>query len=217
MMDIQTIFWDCDGTLANSEMLFLQACRTVFKDYGVVIPDQFISEENFGKNISVFDLLKRSGFDDDTIRAARIKRNEVYAAYLRDRVSFMDGVENTLRFLKGKILMGIVSNAYREHLNITIEKLLLNEYFNFSIAGEDVKKSKPDPESYLLAIEKAGTNPSHCLAIEDNTRGVFAAKNAGIQCFLIPNELMPRDDYRFADKVFRNAHDLLAFLKNELG
>lgn len=216
MSKIKAIFWDCDGTITHSEDSFLKACRRVFRDYGIKITDKFFVEENFINNISVFELMKRAGYDDAEILKAREKRNVVYAEILKKEVAFAEGVQETLEYLKNKVTMGIVSNAYREHLDITMDELSLHNYFNFALSQEDVKRSKPDPESYILAVKKSAFAPGQCVAVEDNLRGVTAAKNAGIRCFLIPNRLTPDIVCDSADKIFTDANGLLAYLKNEL-
>ncbi len=213
MKNIQAIFWDCDGTLVDSEKQFFAACRKVFKKYNVEITDQFISEENFTKNITVFELLRRAGYPEETILEAKKERNDVYAEILNESVEAIAGIDEILTLLHGKIPMAVVSNSYHRHLDIILKKSRLAHYFDFVVASEDVEHVKPNPEPYIQAVTKVGIKPENGLAIEDNIRGVIAAKGAGLTCFLVPNEMTRKQDYHYADRVFGNAYELLDYFK----
>ncbi|MCM1290635.1 MAG: HAD family hydrolase [Prevotella sp.] len=55
----------------------------------------------------------------------------------------------------------------------------IKEMFDFIVVGDMVKKSKPDPEGYLLAAKKLDVNPRRCAVFEDSLQGVKAGKRAG--------------------------------------
>ena len=50
---------------------------------------------------------------------------------------------------------------------------------DFTLSNQDVKKSKPDPEIYNVAIKRFGLSPKECLIVEDNINGINAAKASG--------------------------------------
>jgi beta-phosphoglucomutase-like phosphatase (HAD superfamily) len=64
-----------------------------------------------------------------------------------------------------------------------------------------VKQKKPDPEIYLLALQKTGLAPHECLVVEDSANGVRAAKAAGIPVLAISNPYTEREDLSAADLV----------------
>jgi beta-phosphoglucomutase-like phosphatase (HAD superfamily) len=59
--------------------------------------------------------------------------------------------------------------------------------FPVTVCGDDVSRSKPDPEPYLLAAEKVGADPRHCVALEDSPNGVAAAEAAGCVTVAVPS------------------------------
>ena len=65
------------------------------------------------------------------------------------------------------------------------------------ICGEDVVKKKPDPEAYLLAIEKMGVEPNICLAIEDSENGLLSARQAGLEVLVVRSQFF--FDAQFSD------------------
>ena len=86
-------------------------------------------------------------------------------------------------------------------------------YFKFWVVNEDVQKSKPSPECYLIAAKKAGVNPANCLAIEDSPRGIKSAKDAGMTVYAIPTAQTKKLDLSLADKIFAGFSELMDFLK----
>lgn len=69
-------------------------------------------------------------------------------------------------------------SARKEALHF-VRALDLEQSLDVVLAREDVKKSKPDPEIYLLAAEKLGVQPQDCIVIEDSVNGVRAGVAAG--------------------------------------
>ena len=132
---IRAVFFDCDGTLVNSEDIFLAVARKVFKKYNVEISDRFVAEESFKNNTSQFELLRRAGFNEAIVDEARAARDALYLEGLKRGVKFLPGMEAVLKFLRGKVKMGIVSNAHKEHLNASINKCGLQNYFDFFVGA----------------------------------------------------------------------------------
>lgn len=76
----------------------------------------------------------------------------------------------------------IASASRRAWIEIALERIDLGRRFAHLTTSDDVTKSKPDPEIYLRAAEKAGVAPAACIVIEDTDPGVTAAKRAGMFC-----------------------------------
>jgi beta-phosphoglucomutase-like phosphatase (HAD superfamily) len=67
------------------------------------------------------------------------------------------------------------------NIDFTLDSLGIRSYFSFTTGGHEVAKGKPDPEIFLLSMQKGGLKPEECLVIEDSQGGIMAAKRAGIQ------------------------------------
>jgi HAD superfamily hydrolase (TIGR01509 family) len=86
-----------------------------------------------------------------------------------------------------KLPLAVVSGALRREVEMVLTRTQMRQYFSVIVGGDDVKASKPDPEGYLLAVERLNQQmpeldlrPEDCLAIEDSYQGMAAAKQAGI-------------------------------------
>jgi len=94
------------------------------------------------------------------------------------------------------IAIGLVSGAIRSEIEYILQKTELANYFDVIVAGDDLNRSKPEPEPYLLALKQLNLKASECLAIEENPVGIEAAKKAKIQVvgisFLYPLHMLQR-------------------------
>lgn len=75
--------------------------------------------------------------------------------------------------------LAVASNSIRKTVQIMMEQSALLGYLDFYLSNQDVKIGKPDPEIYSKAIQKLGLSPQECLVVEDNEKGIQAAKASG--------------------------------------
>jgi beta-phosphoglucomutase len=92
------------------------------------------------------------------------------------------------------LAIGLVTGALRSEVKFILDRAEIASYFSVIVAGDDLKASKPQPDGYLLAIERFNRldfnfqlQPVNCLAIEDTPAGIQAAKTAGMQVVGIAN------------------------------
>jgi HAD superfamily hydrolase (TIGR01509 family) len=200
-MVVKALLWDNDGVLVDTEELYFRATRDVLSEVGIDLSRDLFIHISLEQGRSSFDLAAEQGVSQEAINRLRDDRNKRYSELLRNKVHVLDGVEDTLRQLQGKILMGVVTNSRREHFDIMHNVTGLLGYFNFVLTCEDYKKSKPDPEPFLTAIKRTGLKREHCIIVEDSERGLNAAKAAGIRCIVVPHNLTRGSDFSGAYRV----------------
>ena len=81
--------------------------------------------------------------------------------------------------------LAVASNSIRYTVDMMMEKADLDQYLDFKLSNQDVKKSKPDPEIYQIAMSRLGFKPEECLIAEDNQNGVKAALASGAHLFKV--------------------------------
>lgn len=81
--------------------------------------------------------------------------------------------------------LAVASNSIRYTVDMMMEKADLDQYLDFKLSNQDVKKAKPDPEIYQVAIARLGLKPEECLIAEDNQNGVKAALSSGAHLFKV--------------------------------
>jgi HAD superfamily hydrolase (TIGR01509 family) len=106
--------------------------------------------------------------------------------------------------IESGIKLAVCSTSNERAVN-TIVRVLLGEErkskFSAILAGDVVSKKKPDPEIYLLCLEKLKVQPSCCVVIEDNRNGLLAATGAGMHCVITTNGYTENEDFTGADLV----------------
>ncbi len=205
---IKSIFWDNDGILVDTEMLYYRASREVFAKIGVELTIEMYIQNFLIRSKGMWHLAEKKGLSHDQITALRNERNSIYGSLLSEELRIIAGVKETLNELSGKYKMGVVTSSRGDHFKIIHEKSGLMKYFDFVITSDDYKEPKPDPEPYLMAVEKSGFKKEECAAVEDSERGLKAALAAGIKCYVIPTQLTEGCDFTGAEKVLSSIYEL---------
>lgn len=209
---IKAIFWDNDGILVDTERLYFAATKKVLATVDIELTREMYIDYFLIQGNGTWHIAREKGLSADEINNLRNKRNILYGEMLEQDSNIIDGAREVVETLHGKYLMGIVTSSRKDHFDLIHKPLGILKYFDFILTAEDYKKFKPDPEPYLLAVEKSGFLNHECLAIEDSERGLISAKAAGIHCFVIPSELTFNGNFLTADKVLENISELPAEL-----
>ncbi|HSI66687.1 MAG TPA: pyrophosphatase PpaX [Planococcus sp. (in: firmicutes)] len=175
--DINTLLFDFDGTLLDTNELIIQTFSTVLNDH---FPGKFERE----------DILHFIGPSlDQTFR--KIAPNKVEELTLQYRafnntmhdelVMEYDGVTETLRLLKARGLkMGIVSTKRKRTIEHGLNWMGAKDVFPVIISLDEVVNPKPDPEPIFLALNQLGATTDSALMIGDNYHDIEGGKNAGV-------------------------------------
>jgi beta-phosphoglucomutase len=125
------------------------------------------------------------------------RKAEAYQKKLEtlEKLPIYSGLEDLIYKIRvAKLPMGVVSGALRCEVELVLNRASLAQYFTVIVAGDEITASKPQPDGYLLAVEKLNqqdpdlkVQASECLAIEDTPAGIQAAKSAGMQVVGVAN------------------------------
>ncbi|MBW1690506.1 MAG: HAD family phosphatase [Deltaproteobacteria bacterium] len=207
-MVLKALLWDNDGVLVDTEELYFRATRDVLSDVGIDLSRDLFIRISLEQGRSAFDLAAERALSHEAITRLRDDRNKRYSKLLRKGVRVLDGVENTLRQLHGKVVMGVVTSSRKEHFEIIHNATGLLRFFDFVLTREDYRKSKPNPDPFLTATRQNGLSPEHCIIVEDSERGLAAAKAAGIKCIVVPSYLTRDSDFKGAYRVLDSVHQV---------
>jgi beta-phosphoglucomutase-like phosphatase (HAD superfamily) len=99
------------------------------------------------------------------------------------------------------LTLGVCTTS-SQHSAQAVTHIMLNDIrFDVVLAGDVVSKKKPDPEIYLLALERTGLRPKEAIVIEDSHNGIAAAKAAGMYVVATTNYYNEKEDLSQADIV----------------
>lgn len=135
------------------------------------------------------------------------KKLEIAQVYLENKAfPLMAGAQDILDYFQQQptLQQAIVTGAGASIVNATVRSYQLAPYFATIVSCDDVARSKPAPDGYLLALERLGLKAAECIAIEDTEHGVAVAVAAGIACLAIPNTQSQSHDFSKATAVLAN-------------
>lgn len=216
MQKLKAVLFDLDGTLIDSEYFHYSCWMDILGTFDITVsyeewamtyaghplPENCKKiKETFRLDIPLQELmdwrerLSREGFSTKDIRLMP------YAA-------------ETLEYFKSKGLkIALVTASPRDNVKIIFERNGLGHYFDTMVTRSDVELSKPDPESYLKAVEQLGVEKDACLAFEDTLNGLSAAKGAGVTCYAIQHDVSQHVLLSIADKIFLSLDEAIKDLE----
>lgn len=184
------VLFDMDGTLFDSEKLWDIAIFELAGSYGASVPDS-TRAAMVGTSMADSMVLLHDGIGQPW-------RDPVFsAAWINDRVAelfvtsivWRPGARELLNLVReASIPTALVTATERRLVEIAIDTAGRHN-FDVLVCGDEVTRSKPDPEPYLLAAALLGVNISECVAIEDSPTGVASAAAAGARVLAIPHHV----------------------------
>jgi HAD superfamily hydrolase (TIGR01509 family) len=130
--------------------------------------------------------IKPDANEEEATNLTRRKEDYFIEEIKKTKIEPTKGIERFLNDLKmNNIKMGIGTAAMEFKANAILEELGFKDFFDIIVCAEKVAKGKPNPETYLKAVEYLGLNVDECVVIEDAPNGIEAARNAGIKCIAI--------------------------------
>lgn len=197
-MPAKGIIFDVDGVIFDSEKLHLQAWKKVFKKRNI-----FLTDEKSGVGRSdrefLFELKAKKiiPYHLDILKIQEEKLS-VLIELANEKVEIFPKTKELLVSLKKNYILSIASNSNKKFIMNILQSSNLIDFFASILTINDIKQPKPSPEIYLLSAQKMGLKPQECVAIEDSTFGIEAAKRAGMKCIAIAHTL-PREKLQNAD------------------
>ena len=105
--------------------------------------------------------------------------------------------------------IALASSSNRTLVDQTLHTLYLEEFFDFTVAGDEVEKRKQDPALYRRVLEVLGVEAGDALAVEDSRTGVASAQDAGIFCFGYRHDTSGKQDLSHADALIENLEEIM--------
>ncbi len=203
-----TILWDNDGVLVDTEGLYFRATQTVLQKIGIDLTVERFKEISLRRGESTFALAVDHGIAAAEISRLRAERDRLYAELLGLQSWVIDGAEEVLRSLHGRVRMGVVTSSRKAHFDIAHATSGLIPYLDFVLAREDYQHTKPHPEPYLTAMARYGLRPGECIVVEDSERGLAAATAAGLPCLIVLSEWTKGGDFSKACRVLKSIREV---------
>lgn len=200
---MEAVIFDMDGVIFDSERLVYEGWKALSVKYGFDNLDE-IYMKCIGVNSATCRQIYLDFYGEDfPYDKYRQERSDDYhARYSGGRLPMKAGVEELLKYLKETgYKIAIASSTRSALVKEQIEDAGLMKYFDVIVGGDQVKKSKPEPDIFLKAAELLVVKPENAYVIEDSYNGIRAAKSAHMRPIMVPDMVQP--DEEMQDKAWK--------------
>lgn len=214
---MKALIFDCDGVLVDTER---DGHRVAFNRTFTRKGYPFSwSVDEYGQLLKVAGGKERMRYyfdqvswpDDVTDKDLLIKelhriKTDIFMEIITDgELPLRSGIARLIdEAIEKKIMLAVCSTSNERAVAMIIETMLgagRKSHFRAILAGDMVSKKKPDPEIYLLALQKFEIKPDECVVVEDSRNGLLAARAAGMKCIITTNGYTENESFEEADLV----------------
>ena len=191
MSPIKGLIFDLDGVLVSTEHNHYIAWKTIANRLGIPFSERENESLKGLSRESSLDMLLELGhlkISDADFKLLLEQKNKAYLTSVA-HLSALDRLPGVTQLIEKAKKLGLllgVGSASR-NANLILSKIELTKYMDTVVDGFSVKKTKPDPEVFLLAAKNLGLSPSECLVFEDAESGVKAALDGGFAVIGVGN------------------------------
>jgi HAD superfamily hydrolase (TIGR01509 family) len=208
---LQTVIFDMDGVIVDTEPVHNYAYYQHFKELGIEVSAEMFATFTGNSTKNVFEKIKNHfGIAEDIPTLVEKKRSLFNDAFdTKEDLFLLEGVEELIKQLhQNGIQLILASSSSKVTINRVFNRFKLHTYFSHIVSGEDFPQSKPNPAIFLEAVRLAKSNKENCIVIEDSTNGIKAAYAAGIFCVGYRSVNSKKQDYSLANLVIDRFEEL---------
>jgi HAD superfamily hydrolase (TIGR01509 family) len=205
----RAFLFDLNGTMIHDMPFHLDTWHDILNNtLGASLSREEVKNQMYGKNqellVRVFGTER---FTAQEMNQISMQKEIRYQQLYRPHLKLIEGLQHLLESAKNNnVLMAIGSAAIGFNIDFVLDNLNIRHYFSCIISADDVKKSKPHPETYLMAAEALGIDPVDCIVFEDAPKGIESAANAGMPAVVLTT--------MHDRKEFAAYNNILAFAKD---
>ncbi len=210
---LRAIIFDCDGVLVDSEPIHFSAFKKTLELRGASLTEELYKErylalDDKGVFTRFFQDLGNPINPTELKELIDAKGNAFHELIQTEGILAYPAVPEFVMAASQRYPLAIASGARRHELETILESAGIRPYFETIISADDVEHGKPNPESYLKAVESLNASgkrssairPEECAVIEDSREGIMSAHTAGMKCIAVATSY-PTFELSHADLV----------------
>lgn len=210
-----TVIFDMDGVIFDSEQIVLNSWKKVADEYGLENIETVMKQcigLNYQAASEVFTKAYDGKYDFDFLKP---KTSAYYYEHVEKYgLPVKAGVEELLICLKERGYKTAVASSTRIAV---VEKEIadagLTKYFEKLVGGDMIQRSKPAPDIFLEAARVLDAKAEECFVIEDSYNGIRAAHAASMTPLMVPDLLPPTEEMKqLAEAIFNNLLEVKTYI-----
>lgn len=185
-MKYTAVIFDLDGVICSTDQYHYLAWKEIADTEGIYFDEEINNRlRGVSRMESLEIILERASrtYTEEEKTAMAEKKNDSYRKLLEQMTpaDLPEDAAKTLKFLKAKGIKTAIGSSSK-NTPVILNQIGLNDAFDAVSDGNNITKSKPDPEVFIKAAEMLREDPANCLVVEDARAGVAAAKAGGFDC-----------------------------------
>ena len=214
---VRGVIFDLDGVLVDSMPDHYRAWKMAFKEIAEIEVDErmiYLLEGMRGIDLvkKIFD--QKNYHDCSIVERVNERKNEIFKKILNPKP--YNGAKELIEHLK--CIKAVVSGSAKEDVELLIDSFFGTDNFDVIITADDIKKGKPDPCAFMIALKRMKIETSEAIIVENAPLGVEAANKAGIQCIVVLNNTpLTIEDFTNTinnDRIFEEIKSASKLLEN---
>ena len=188
-MQLNTVIFDMDGLLIDSEPLWNEAADEIFLQYNFRITSQQYASTT-GMRVKEFVIWWFTFYKIPLEYASKAEAAicQLVVDKVKTKGKPMGGIEHIFNFfIERKFKIGLASSSGMDLINVVVNKLGIRNYLQALCSAADLPHGKPHPQVYLDCAESLNSHPLECICFEDSFNGLIAAKAARMKCVVVPS------------------------------
>lgn len=185
-MKYKAVIFDLDGVICHTDMYHYQAWKQIADELGIYFDEEINNRLRGVSRMESFEIILERyegtmSLEDKVVYTTR--KNEAYKELLKNMspADLSPEVKETLDGLRAKGLKLAIGSSSK-NAGAILERLGLDGYFDAVSDGNNITRSKPDPEVFVKAAQLVGEASGDCLVVEDAKAGLEAAIGGGMDC-----------------------------------
>ena len=188
LMKFNTVIFDMDGLLIDSEPLWNDAAEETFSPYGFTLtPVQYVTTTGMRTKEFVEWWFDHYKIPQQFAAAAEEKILELVVNKVTAKGKPMQGVAHIFNFfIQRNFKIGLATSSGTPLIDVVVDKLGIRQHLHAIASAADLPLGKPHPQVYLNCAEQLNSHPTQCICFEDSFNGMIAAKAARMKCVVVP-------------------------------
>ena len=182
---IKAVIFDLDGVIVSTDNCHFRAWKKMAEEEGIYFDKKINNRLRGVSRMASLDIvLERADkeYSNTEKQVFAERKNNYYKELIKELTpdDILPGAIDNLKELKENgIKIAIGSSS--KNTPIILKQIGLENYFDAVSDGNNISKSKPDPEVFQKAAEMLGVDAQYCMIVEDADAGIEAGKRAGMK------------------------------------